>query len=65
MIRNKRTTYAACVGMAHALATQRMIPRLAAPVRSDDATSDFDADSHECIRLREACPCNPPWTPPR
>jgi hypothetical protein len=65
MIRNKRTTFAACLGMANPLTSQGTMPRLAAPVRSDDAPFDFDTDSHEYIRLRESCPSNPSWAPPR
>ena len=66
MIRNKRTTYAACTGMANPLAIQNAIPRLAAPIRSDDAPFDMDTGSHECILEREASPSrNPSRTLPR
>jgi hypothetical protein len=44
MIRNKRTTYAACIGMANQLAIQSTIPRLAAPVRVDTVLFSCDTD---------------------
>jgi hypothetical protein len=56
MIRNKRTTYAACIGMANPLAIQRTIPRLAAPIPSDDVPFAIDTDSYESLRQREASP---------
>jgi hypothetical protein len=66
MIRNKRTTYAACIGMVRPLAIQSTIPRLAAPIRSDDVPFVVDTDSHECIRQREPCPSgNPSRISPR
>ena len=66
MIRNKRTTYAACIGMANPLAIQRTMPRLAARIPSDDVPFAIDTDSHESIRQREASPSrNPSRTPQR
>jgi hypothetical protein len=66
MIRNKRTIYATCISSIDALTMRSTMPRLAAPIPSDDLSFDIDTDSHESIRQREATPSrNPSRTPLR
>jgi hypothetical protein len=56
MIRNKRTTFAACINSVETLVTRSSVPRLAAPVINDTTRFHFPPESPEYPRSREMRP---------
>jgi hypothetical protein len=67
MIRNKRTTFAACVETANPLGIRSTVPRLAGPIVDDTAAQfRFPTNTPDSIRRRTALPNGNPFrTPPR
>jgi hypothetical protein len=53
MIRNKRTTFAACIDTDSPLANRNIVPRLAGPIPDDATPLCFPTNSTEFIRQRE------------
>jgi hypothetical protein len=61
MIRNKRTTFAACAETAHSLGIRSTVPRLAGPIDDDTTPFHVPTEKPECHRVRKALP--PPRQP--
>ena len=54
MIRNKRTTFAACVETANPLGIRNTVPRLAGPIDDDDSPFHLPTETPEYFRRRTA-----------
>jgi hypothetical protein len=65
MIRNKRTTFAACVNSEETLTVRNTVPRLAGPVVDDTSQFHFPTEIHECPLLRKVLPNDNPSQTPR
>jgi len=66
MIRNKRTTFAACLNSEETLTARSTVPRLAGPIDDEATQFHFPTETPECPRRRKVLSKdNPSWTPQR
>jgi len=56
MIRNKHTTFAACINSVETMTTRSSVPRLAAPVINDTTQFHFPPETPEYPRSRKVLP---------